>query len=103
MARRFLLVALIGVFLFTTIGCYSLKHTVGEGGSPMGKVTVGRQWYILYGLIPLNHIDSRMFVDSQVKNYTIWTWCSPVDVLMNILLNFIIPTTITSRTIEVWR
>jgi hypothetical protein len=102
-ARRLLLVMILGVFLFTTVGCYSLKHTVGSGGSGMGAVTVARQWYILWGLVPLNHMDSRMLVDSQTKDYTVWTWCSPVDVLMDLLLNIIIPTSITSRTIEVWR
>jgi len=44
-------------------GCSATMHTVGTGGK--GNCKAGnydakkKQWYLFWGLLPLNHVDSK--------------------------------------------
>ncbi|MGD9488048.1 MAG: hypothetical protein AB7W47_08500 [Calditrichaceae bacterium] len=85
------------VFAFVLIaGCAAHTHKVGQGGLT-GDVVEGRQWYILFGLVPLNTVDTRQMVGDET-NYTIRTESSALDVIMNIFTGYI---TVTSRTVTV--
>lgn len=51
-------------------GCTANVHVIGDG--PKGGATVKqKQWYALYGLVPLNHVDSKAMAagaeDDQIK------------------------------------
>lgn len=93
MKKLSLMLALI-VILFSS--CYTLTHTVGSGGSGGEKVEK-RAWYILFGLVPLNTVESKAMA-GDANNYTVTTSHTVVDVLLNIITGFV---TIGSQTVSV--
>lgn len=99
MARKSLLVVMAGLILIGSIGCMAHTHTVGAGSRGMGPPATARQWYILWGIIPINSVDSKHLAGDAV-DYTVHSWRSPLDIIINILTHFI---SIHSRTIEVYR
>ncbi len=90
--------ALVAILALTTAstGCYTLTHTVGRGAQ--GDVeTSKRQWYAVFGLIPLGEIDSEDLVGGS-EDYTVVTQQKFTDILLNLLTIWV---TITSRTVTV--
>ena len=87
---------LLVVCMLFVFGCATHIHKVGDGakGSTVEK---GRQWYILFGLVPLNDVDSHAMAGAET-NYTIKTQASPVDVIIGFFTGIV---TISSRTVTV--
>jgi len=79
-----------------TFGCSAHIHTVGNGGSGGPKVEQ-RQWYVLWGLVPLNNIDSQAMA-AGAQDYTVKTQQSALDVIINIFTSAV---TVYSRTVTV--
>lgn len=79
-------------------GCYTLEHTVGRGAQG-GHEESERQWFILYGLVPLNEVDSQDLA-GDAKDYDVETEQTVSDVLINLLTGFV---SIFSRTVTVTR
>ena len=99
MKCKLLLLALaIAIFVG---GCMAHTHTVGAGSKGMGMPVKAKQWYILWGLIPLNNLDSK-YLAGEATDYTVRTRFSFVDWLLSLVLN-IFPTTIYARSVEVFR
>lgn len=75
-------------------GCYTLHHTIGNGGT--GRMSVShKQWYLLYGLIPLNDVDGGRMAGGAA-NYTIDTGHTFIDILITyVLANIISVQTVT--------
>lgn len=90
---------LITALLFV-MGCASHTHTIGYGPDPdFPRMTSQRQWYLLYGLIPINEVDSQAMAEGR-RNYEITTQVTVLDWIFSGFLSF---ATITSRTvIVVW-
>jgi hypothetical protein len=78
------------------IGCSTHVHTVGTGPQT-GQVESARQWYILFGAIPLNSVDTGAMAGGA-SNYEIKTVTGPVDILIGIPASYI---TVSSRTVTV--
>ena len=78
------------------IGCSTHIHTVGTGPQT-GQVESARQWYILYGLIPINSVDTGALAGGSA-NYEIKTSREAVDILIGIPAGYI---TVSSRTVTV--
>jgi predicted small secreted protein len=83
--KSILSVAIIAALLTS---CNATMHTVGTGGSgdcksPSSYDAKKKQWYILYGLVPLNHVDSKDLAGGA-QNYTIRTTTSFGDYLISI-------------------
>jgi len=78
------------------IGCAAHIHTVGAGPQQSEK-EAGRQWYILWGLVPLNDVDSKAMAGGA-SDYEIKTEISPIDFLIGIPAGLI---TVQSRTVTV--
>jgi hypothetical protein len=76
--------------------CYSVSHTVGTGAST-GESIKKKQWFILYGLVPLNKVDTKALAGTAV-NYTVTTKHGFVDYLIGAVTSFV---TIQPMTIEV--
>jgi hypothetical protein len=84
-------VLVFGAFLTVSIllsSCNATMHTVGTGGKGNAK-GVGqydakkKQWYLFFGLIPLNKVDSKKLAgDSQ--NYTVRTTTSLGDGIISV-------------------
>jgi len=87
MKKTFRLLACLTLLSISSLnGCMTLNHTVGNGGSGV-EVNSNRQWYILWGLIPLNKVDGeKMALESNLtNNYTVKSQMSFIDVLLNII------------------
>jgi hypothetical protein len=75
----------LGIFLSS---CSATMHTVGAGGKGDCK-TVGqfdakkKQWYIFWGLLPLNKVDSKDLAGGA-QDYTVRTTTSFGDGLIAI-------------------
>ena len=80
-------------------GCLTLNHTVGNGGSGQ-EVASNREWYILWGLIPLNKVDGeKMALENNLtNNYTVTSQMSFLDVLLNIITGTV---TVYGQTVKV--
>jgi hypothetical protein len=95
MIRKIVALVLIAVMLFLMAGCAAHIHKVGKGGG--GSAVEERQWYILWGLVPINEVDTAEMADGA-EDYTITTEYGPLDVLISIVAGIV---TINSRTVTV--
>lgn len=95
MFRKLSAVLLIVVILFV-IGCATHVHQVGNGAQ--GNETMeARQWYILWGLVPINNVDTNT-IAAQTTDYEITTSITPVDFIINVVAGSI---TVNCRTVIV--
>ena len=78
------------------IGCSTHVHTVGTGPQT-GQVESARQWYILFGLIPLNSVDTGSMAGGAA-NYEIKTSTGALDIIIGMPASYI---TVSSRTVTV--
>ena len=77
-------------------GCYTMNHKVGNGAQG-SSVVEKRQWYVLFGLVPLEEISSHVMANGA-KDYDVKTEWTPLDILMNIVTGWL---SFYSRTITV--
>jgi hypothetical protein len=96
MNKKFIsLIAIIVVICFLA-GCAAHIHKVGQGAQGSEK-TEARQWYVLWGLVPINDVDTAQ-MSAGVANYTVKTEQSALDVIINIFTSYI---SVVSRTVTV--
>ena len=76
---RMLLFAL--TIAFTVTSCYTLDHTIGSGAKG-SSMTAQRQWYVLWGLVPINTVDSKQMAGGAA-NYNIKSQMTFVDVIIS--------------------
>lgn len=97
MVKKSVAIFLLVVMLFTA-GCMGHTHIVGEGV----KQDISKsqwQWYILWGLVPLNNVDTQALAGGA-KDYEIKTKQSFLNYLVSIFTGIV---TIYSRNVEVTR
>lgn len=71
MFRKLSSVLFLALLVFMLVGCEAHTHIVGTG--PAGSnVLATRQWYVLFGLIPLNQVDTGAMA-AGATNYSIHT------------------------------
>lgn len=90
MKKTLRLLICFAVLALPMSGCFTLNHTVGNGGSGT-EVASNREWYILWGLIPLNKVDGeKMALENNLtNNYTVQSQMSFVDCLLNIVTGIV--------------
>ena len=93
---RKLSAAFLIVGMLLVIGCSAHVHQVGKGAQGY-DVTEARQWYILWGLVPLNNADTNAMAGGAA-NYEITTSYTPIDFIIGVVAGSI---TISSRTVSV--
>jgi len=76
-----LLVVLTCFLAVSFTSCFTVEHTVGEG-SKTGVTIEQKQWYALWGLIPIIEVDTKAMAGGA-ENYTITTKHSFVDQLIS--------------------
>jgi hypothetical protein len=74
----------------------SHHHTIGLGATGTGETTV-RQWYLLFGLAPINEVDSQRLAP-DLTSYAVETRFTFIDLLLSPLL---LPFSLTTRTVTV--
>lgn len=79
----------------TMSSCFTSEHVVGTGGS-QGNSSEKKQWYVLFGLVPINKVDSKSMAGGAT-NYTIKVERSFIDGLIGIFTSFVsvYPQTVT--------
>jgi len=78
------------------VGCSTHMHVVGDGAKG-GTKDSARQWYILFGLVPLNDVNSKAMAGGA-SNYTIKTQATFLDGVIGIFTGIV---TVSCRTVEV--
>ncbi|MGP1455209.1 MAG: Bor/Iss family lipoprotein [Treponema sp.] len=91
-----LTVVVLCIITVSLSSCMTNHHTIGDGPQT-GIVIEARQWYILWGLVPLGTTDTKDMV-GNAPNYAIDTYYGVIDYLINCFLG---PFSIQSRTIQV--
>jgi hypothetical protein len=86
----------IVAFCFLLTACYTHTHIVGNGAQG-SKVVTARQWYAVYGLAPLNKVDSQAMAGGA-KDYEITTQQSFIDGVINMFTGSF---TVTCQTVTV--
>lgn len=86
---------MMATFLLLMVGCAAHTHVVGNGGQ--GEQVNARQWYILWGLVSLNTVDTQDMADGA-SDYTVYTRQNFLDFLISIPTSIL---TINSRTVSV--
>ena len=101
MQKRILVLGIIISMIF--VGCATHVHNIGTGPEIGNKVTA-RQWYLFYGLVPLNSVDTNEMANSA-ENYEIQTQVGPTDLAISVGLGIVTlgigPAIIQSRTVTV--
>ena len=62
---------LISLILIFAMACSTHIHTIGTG-SKTGQSEKARQWYILWGMVPINNVNTNEMADGTA-NYEIST------------------------------
>lgn len=88
------LVLIVG--MLSVIGCASHLHKVGDGAQGT-EVATARQWYILWGLVPINDVDTNAMA-GDATDYNIVTEITVLDFILNIFTGSI---TVNSRSVTV--
>ena len=83
MLRKLSAVLLIVAMLFV-IGCAAHVHQVGKGAQG-NDITLARQWYVLWGLVPINDVDTNAIAEGAI-DYEITTSVTPIDFVINAVL-----------------
>ncbi len=95
--RKKVTIMLIVLMVATlAMGCAVHNHKVGNGAQGSDSQSA-RQWYILWGLVPLNAVDSNQMA-GNVADYDINTQMSFIDFLIGIPAGWV---TINCRTVTV--
>ena len=104
MQNKLIVICLIISMIF--IGCATHVHNIGAGPQIGHKVTA-RQYYLLWGLVPLNSVDTIEMVGTDIngnpiENYEIQTQEGPLDIVIN-SISFLIGyrVLLTTRTVTV--
>ncbi|MBL8842328.1 MAG: hypothetical protein JNL90_12460 [Planctomycetes bacterium] len=70
-------------------GCFTFTHTVGRGPQgPTPQVTEETQWFALWGLVPLDPVDSAALT-GPVRDYRVTTKFTLVDVVITAFSSFV--------------
>ena len=102
--KKPMIVLLITITL-VVVGCSTHIHTVGMGPQT-GVTTTSRQYYLLWGLVPLNTVNTEEMAGQDVnggaiQNYEIHTRVGPVDAVVSFASWVTVAGLVSSRTITV--
>lgn len=95
MLRKSCAILMIASMLLV-IGCATHIHKVGDGAQG-NDITNARQWYILWGLVPINDVDTNAMAGGA-SDYQITTSVTVVDFLINAVGSYI---TLNARSVSV--
>ncbi len=86
MLRKMTCLLIIFSFVFLA-GCFAIKHNVGDGAQGNTTVTE-RQWFILFGLVPINEVNSQTMAGGAT-DYEITTKMTFVDGLIGVFTGIV--------------
>lgn len=92
--KKLVQVVVLAAVLLVLVGCAAHTHIVGNGAQT-GAMEQQRQWYVLWGLVPINEVNTDAMA-AGAADYTIKTEQSALDVVINIFTGWV---TVYSRTV----
>ena len=95
MKKSFQIIAAILFSCVVLTSCFTTTHIVGSGGT--GETAKAKQWFALWGLVPINSVSSQQMAGGKT-DYTVTTTFSFVDKLIGVFTGFV---TIYPMTVEV--
>lgn len=95
-ARRSACALACAALLSLGTGCVSHRHVVGVGPTGVGEESA-RQYYVFFGLIPFNEVDTLRMAGG-LNGYAVESSYTFTDFL---LMPILLPLTSTSRTVTV--
>lgn len=95
MLKRYSAILMIACMLLV-IGCATHVHKVGKGAQGY-DVSNARQWYILWGLVPINEVDTDAMAGGA-SDYEITTSATVIDILIGAVAGSV---TVSSRSVSV--
>jgi hypothetical protein len=96
MLKKSVMLCITIVFLLGMLACSAHVHQVGTGPQT-GQTIEARQWYVLWGLIPLNDVNTQQMAGGA-NNYEIATEQGVLDIIINIFTGYV---SVYSRTVKV--
>lgn len=84
---RFVILSLAVLFVLGLTGCMTNRHIIGNGASG-GVEETETQWYALWGLVPLNDVETQEMVGTAT-DYEIVTEISPLDAVINFFTTYV--------------
>ena len=85
MKKQIKQIVTFGLAITLLASCNAITHTVGSGGKGNGKPgqydAKKKQWYLFWGALPLNKVDSKELAGGAT-NYTVRTTNSFGDILI---------------------
>lgn len=108
MKKLITIICVLSLFLLTS--CYTVRIlsdadrpiTLASRAESLPYKETYRVWYALWGLVPISdNTTNKILKESKIKKVRITTKMTIVDYLITLALNALIPTTITSWTVEV--
>lgn len=96
MLRKAIALLLILSTLISLTGCYTHKYMMGNGPQT-GNAQEERQWFALWGLIPINTVDTKAMI-GNATDYSVKSELTFLDVVIGIFTGIV---TVQPRTIEV--
>ncbi len=78
------------------VGCTAHIHKVGNGAQG-NDITDARQWYVLWGLVPINNVDTNAIAEG-VSDYEITTSVTVLDFIINVVVGSV---TVNCRSVSV--
>lgn len=94
--KKFCIPAALLLAVVLTPACYTFEHKVGNGGSG-GELVEDGQWYVLWGLVPINKTDAKQMA-GDATDYTVKTEFSVLDIIITAVTGFI---TVHKQTVTV--
>ncbi len=88
--------ALLIVAMLCVIGCAAHIHKVGNGAQGT-ELMAERQWYVLWGIVPINDVDSHAMA-AGATDYEIVTEYTLIDGIINVFTGAV---TVQCRTVAV--
>ncbi len=96
MLKKIVTMLILAFLMLGFVACSTHIHTVGNGPQTYQQ-NEARQWYVLWGLVPINDVDTSQLAEGAT-DYEIKTEQSFLDVVINIFTSAV---TVYSRTVTV--
>jgi len=78
--KEVLKVLVVAVLCLSLFGCYTFHHKVGDGAQS-GVSSAKKEWFILWGLVPMTNVDSQALAEGA-ENYDVKTQFNIEDVVI---------------------
>jgi hypothetical protein len=96
MFKKAVAIMMLTGIIFYNVGCYTHSHVVGSGAKS-GVSVEEKQWYVLWGLVPLNSVDTNAMA-GDATDYTIQTQHSFIDIIIGMFTGIV---TVSPKTVKV--